>query len=260
MMFYRMSYVKRAVRTFCWLIFNKIENNSNSDFHRNGESLFIKNLFIYYHRKKRRNITIFDVGANFGEYSDMLIKIAKDFNLDIDLHLFEPQKRCIEVLRSKNYKNINQVGISDEEGEGYIFFDDEGSSFANLFGEGRKFEKIRLMRLDSYIKEKNLDHCDFLKIDVEGNEIKVIKSLGDFLNEDFLDFLQFEYGATYIRSHTTLFDIYRILEEKGFIIFKIMPEGLEMRRYKTYMENFVYQNFVAISPRIYNDILSTYRV
>lgn len=258
-MFCKTSYLRKTVRAACWIIFNKVENNDNADLYKNGESLFIRNLFRYYSEKGKRNLVIFDVGANFGQYSDILVQNAQNFGIDIDLHLFEPQEKCVQLLKDKYKKmNVNQVAVSDEEGESYIFYDKERSSFANLFGEGEKFEKVKLIRLDTYIKERNIKHCDFLKIDVEGNELKVIRGLGEFLNVDFLDFLQFEYGGTYIRSHSTLFDVYKILEDRGFVIFKIMPGGLEWRKYKNYMENFSYQNFVAISQVVYKDLLSKF--
>jgi hypothetical protein len=48
---------------------------------------------------------------------------------------------------------------------------------------------------------------------------------------------------------------FSLLEEKGFCIAKILRKGLELRRWKPYMENFQYSNYVAISNKILNVIM-----
>jgi hypothetical protein len=77
---------------------------------------------------------------------------------------------------------------------------------------------------------------------------------GEYLNGDFIDFIQFEYGGANLDSKTSLLDIYSCLEDRGFIIAKIYPQGLEIRDYKPFMENYCYSNFVAISKKILEDI------
>lgn len=47
-MYTQTSIIKRKLRDFVWKIFNKIENNGNSDFLKNGEKVFIDNLFKYF--------------------------------------------------------------------------------------------------------------------------------------------------------------------------------------------------------------------
>ena len=38
-----------------------------------------------------------------------------------------------------------------------------------------------------------------------------------------------------------------------FVIGKIMPSGLELRSYQSFMKNFQYSNYVAVSPRIMDE-------
>ena len=44
-------------------------------------------------------------------------------------------------------------------------------------------------------------------------------------------------------------EIYNFLNDRGFKIAKMMPNGLELR-YNPYMDNFNYANYVAISSRV----------
>ena len=43
-MFTKTSYIKRKIRSLSLRIFNKVENNGNCNFDRNGEKAFIDNL------------------------------------------------------------------------------------------------------------------------------------------------------------------------------------------------------------------------
>ncbi|GLI54154.1 FkbM family methyltransferase [Thermodesulfovibrio yellowstonii] len=104
--------------------------------------------------------------------------------------------------------------------------------------------------MDEYIEENNIKHIDFIKIDIEGHELKAFYGFGSYLNSDFIDYIQFEYGGANLDSHTSLMDIYKFFEERNFSIAKIMQKGLELRKYSPFMENFMYANYVAISNRV----------
>ena len=68
-MFIKLSKIKRKFRKIALKLFHSIENNNNCDFETNGEKLFLNNLS-YLLQKSNEIKTIFDVGANIGDYSD----------------------------------------------------------------------------------------------------------------------------------------------------------------------------------------------
>ncbi len=111
-------------------------------------------------------------------------------------------------------------------------------------------ESIRLIRLDQYIEEHRIDRIDFMKIDIEGHELKAFEGMGKFLRPDFIHAIQFEYGGADLDSRTNLRDFYRLFEPKGFVICKIMKHGIEQRPYRTYMDNFQYANYLALNPEL----------
>lgn len=76
------------------------------------------------------------------------------------------------------------------------------------------------------------------------------KSLELNIEEQHINFIQFEYGGANLDSHNSLMEIYEFLTDRGFKIAKIVPTGLAMREYKPFMENFQYSNYVAISKRV----------
>jgi hypothetical protein len=45
-------------------------------------------------------------------------------------------------------------------------------------------------------------------------------------------------------------DLYTLFEKAGFVVAKVMRNGLEVRPYKPWMDNFQYANYVAISSKV----------
>ncbi|MEM5947461.1 FkbM family methyltransferase [Spirochaetia bacterium 38H-sp] len=259
MMFVKMAYIKRKIRGLAWRVFNMLENNGNCNFEQNGEKLFIENLFEHFKNKDGREKIVFDIGANIGEYSSMLSEYSLKNNIDIELHLFEPTKSCFQVLekkfKDKDNVHLNHFGVSNKSEMATIFYDKETSGFASLYKRnlyvynvdlGKK-EDVFLKRMDEYIEQNNILHIDFVKIDIEGHELRAFEGFGKYLSGDYIDFIQFEYGGANLDSHTSLMEIYDFLESRKFEIAKVMPKGLEFRKYEPFMENFQYANYVAVS-------------
>jgi FkbM family methyltransferase len=248
-----------ALRHFlCYL-----ENNGNSNFKINGEQRFIEALFAWLQRAREESFTLFDVGANTGSYSQMLLDKLRLNGLSAKLHLFEPTAACVRQLHdhfgSDETVVITQAAVSDQSGLAKVFYDTPKSGFASLYRRNMSayavaldmVEDVQRIRLDAYIQHNGLKHIHFMKVDVEGHEQAVLSGLGGYLNPVFIDFIQFEYGGANLDSRTSLRDLYSAFEDRGFIVTKVMKTGLEIRPYTPWMENFQYANFVAIS----NDII-----
>ncbi|MCP8689371.1 FkbM family methyltransferase [Marinobacterium sedimentorum] len=261
-MFTKVSFFKKKLRGLSLKIFYSIENNGNSNLNENGERVFVNNILKYFIDKKCTDkIVVFDVGANAGDYARLITDVAKKCDSNVSLHLFEPQRKCFIKLSSifgNGAAKLNGFGVSDEEQETLIYYDKEESTLASLHNRNLKYydldlalsEKVQLRRLDSYIEENNIGHINFIKLDVEGHELKALVGLGKYLDSKFIDFIQFEYGGANLDSHTSLLQLYDLLEDKGFCISKVMPKGLEIRKYQPYMENFSYANYAAISSEV----------
>lgn len=265
-MFVKTNLFNKIVRAYSLKMLNKIENNGNCNFDTNGEKAFINRMFEYFSDHSYGEMTFFDIGANVGEYTKMLLDQCQNTNQTGSIHLFEPTSYCFNQLKGKydNKKEIilNKKAVSATNGTTQIFYDQQGSGLASLYKRDLKVynielnltETIETIRLDEYIDEHNIKHISFIKIDIEGHELEALRGMGKCLNSSFIDFIQFEYGGANLDSGTSLNKLFEILELSGFIIAKIMPKGLEIRQYQPFMENFFYSNYVAISNQIVRKI------
>lgn len=127
-MFTKQSFIRKLLRDLCWSLFNRIENNNNTVFEKNGEKVFIENLFRKYQKLKGKKI-LFDIGANVGNYSTILVDLCLLYDIDFELHIFEPQKACFEILSEKFSSNaniiLNNFAVSNVNGIAKVYYDTE---------------------------------------------------------------------------------------------------------------------------------------
>jgi len=236
-----------------------LENNNNAEFSSNGEEKFLEDYF----SSLTGRVTLFDVGGNIGGYSEILVKQCVKRNLDYSIHVFEPTQSCFSILKNKfsnnSHVHLNNVGVSDSTATTEIFYDAEKSGFASLYQRDlssvnvqmNNHETISLIRLEDYLSKKNIGTIDFLKIDIEGHELAAFHGMGKYLSGDRIKAIQFEYGGANLDSGTTLRELYQTLETAGFMLAKIMKNGIEVRPYSLRMENYQYANYVAFSKKFF---------
>lgn len=126
---------------------------------------------------------IIDVGAGLGEYS---LNIAKGVP-NVRIYCLEPTEHsykilCSNVARNNMAKNISchRLALADKEGKfeitpigkgNYLNIKNEFS--ADSFVEGK--EIVEATTLDKFISENKISRVDFIKADVEGAELLVLK-------------------------------------------------------------------------------------
>jgi len=228
---------------------------SNVNPNDNGEQLMMISLA----KDINGKLIIFDVGANVGSYSEMVLDVLSKINVsEYELHLFEPQKSCFETLLKKfgNHQNIriNPFALSDAQGEALINADFSGSSSASLYDRKEvslnEKETVRLERLDDYMNKKGLSSVDLLKIDTEGNEKKVLVGAGNFLKPSLIKNIQFEYGGTYLDAGITLAEVVQMLMSREYFVGKLTAESIEYKEHLgDFEENYKYSNYIAASKK-----------
>jgi FkbM family methyltransferase len=230
----------------------KVVNNL-SLINTSGENKFAFKLIKQYDNEEK--VVVFDIGANVGEYSEMIIRHCDKLNINYQLHLFEPQKECVEVLLSKFEYNpnviINNFAISSIKDTIDFYIEKNGSACSSIYKRDVfvRSEKVQVETevLDDYISRNCINKIHFIKIDVEGHELEVLNSAQKSF--DKIENIQFEYGGTYLDSKCTLKDVC-VLLESYFYIGKINSNGVDFRPYATELEDYEYSNYFAEKKRL----------
>lgn len=130
----------------------------------------------------RRDVAL-DIGAHVGLWTRLL---AKEFSRVVAFDPIPDFTECLEK-NCEEYQNVEvfQFGISDSELYAYIVIESENSGNSHILPEGVKDRwvpnsmMVQLRPLDSVVDYP----VDFIKIDVEGCELLVLKGATRVLEE-----------------------------------------------------------------------------
>lgn len=141
-----------------------------------------------------KKIIALDVGSCIGDYIPNLETLCPEANKDI--LVFEPNPVNIAALepkiRGKSHVHLYKHCISNVPGTASFYnWKDQrtntaGNGIAGLRSGGEKICDVAVKRLDDVISEKyNVDDIiiKFMKVDTEGNDTNVIKSLGNLITK-----------------------------------------------------------------------------
>ena len=177
---------------------------------------------MFYKENLKKDVVVFDIGANLGTYITFLTKILNDRYLNI--YAFEPNKQLTseysKIKISKGKLNIENIGVSNQDGEA-TFYERNISSYSSLseknLSEFHKIinqYKVTIQALDKYCEENNIDFIDLLKIDTESNDLNVLHSAKSMLESKKINLIKVEtvFDSTdYVKILTFLTDFDYVL-------------------------------------------------
>lgn len=169
--------------------------------------------------KKKRKITIFDIGCYKGVFFKKFYHSKKLINIKKKFHIFDINPNVSKYLKNyTNKKNIiyNNIALGkSNKKKKYNFnksFEASGSSLSGLYKDDKSwilsrelFLKLFLQKtlgytkievpvctFDSYIKKNKIKNVDIVKIDVDGSEEDVINGMKNSLNKGLINLIQLE--------------------------------------------------------------------
>lgn len=197
---------------------------------------------------------VFDVGANKGQWLADVLAICPDARL----HAFEPQARlAAELAKMRPGIAVNNLALADVVGTLGLndYAAHEGSQHATLLtgvidgihrGAAKCIE-VSVGTIDEYCGQRGIERIDFLKIDVEGFELKVLQGAKRMLDEHRIDVIQFEFNEMNIVGRVFLND-FACLLRSSHRLYRVLPHGLLPLRFGGHWDNeqFVFQNIIAL--------------
>lgn len=226
--------------------------NRGGNIHSSGELItleYVKN------SSKNKELVIFDVGANSGQYGQLVLNVFKD--QPVKLYSFEPQQSAYTLLQdnlgSSSSVKLFNIGLSNKKETATIFSSVEGSTMASLHKrrlehyniEVETTSEVNLDTIDSFCEVHEIEVIDFLKIDVEGHELKTLQGAKRMIESGKIKRIQFEFGGASIDSRVFFQDFWYLLKDK-YQINRIVQNGFyPINRYKEGCEIFLNVNYFA---------------
>lgn len=157
---------------------------------------------------KKKQIFI-DIGANIGNHT---LYFRNKFK---KIYCFEPHPKIFKVLKlnTEDYKNIRVFPLGISNSKNRLYFKPKKSN--NISGTNFKKEIknkgriVHFKKLDKIINSKSIS---FVKIDVEGNEFDVLKSMNKNLLKNNM-VIQLEFNPKEFSEENK---IIKFLKEKGY--------------------------------------------
>jgi FkbM family methyltransferase len=177
---------------------------------------------------------VFDIGANFGWYSTMF---AKKLGATSKIYAFEPVpptfERLKEHIKLNELENLivpNRIALSDKIGQAKMhLFKGRSHALASLNPQGESdYETFEtsLITLDNFLDENHLTHVNFVKIDVEGNELMVLEGASKLLSASNAPILMVEINNdTFSSFNYSAEQIWSCLRTFGYDTFYGMING-----------------------------------
>lgn len=214
-------------------------------------------------------INCLDVGGYIGVITLLMSKKLNDQKKNWKIHTFEPfyesflkLKENVNLDPNKDNIILNNVAVSNKVGysllKSYINTPGENHLDSAIVDENFAIsdDYVKVITLENYVHENNINHINICKIDTEGSDYLVTQGLSEYINKKKIDFLIFEY------QDDNFLKIYNFLEINSYKVFYLVRnEDILVRSLKNYPKiSKKVLNFIAVSPDKVNDFVKKFNL
>jgi FkbM family methyltransferase len=127
---------------------------------------------------------VYDIGSHAGYFTLYSSYLVGEKGR---CYAFEPNKRVYRCL-IKNIKinkrnNVFTFNVAVSDKEGYVFFKTgKGSGTGKISSDSGEY-KVEVVKLDDFVVKNNISPPNVIKVDVEGEELNVLKGAKNLLTE-----------------------------------------------------------------------------
>ena len=192
-------------------------------------------------------VKIIDIGA--AEMQDVLPSYQKLIELGVaDIIGFEPNSEACEALNKKSENSSLYLPYFIGDGRSAIFYETNWAPTSSLYPPNKELLEIfhNLYELTTVVKEHQvqtkrldeiveIDRVDFIKMDIQGSELKVLQNGVNVLNTAVLIQVEVEFVEMY-KGQPLFSDVDSFLRSQGFQ-FHCFDGGVAGRPFKPLMIN-----------------------
>ena len=140
-------------------------------------------------KELKKGMTCLDVGGNIGYYtlleSNIVGNNGKVIAIEPSPVNFKHLKKNLSIQDAKNVDAYN-FAAGDVDGEvNFLVYQESNGSFTIPDGETTDLPgeliKVPAKRMDTFLDELNIEHVDFVRMDVEGYEHHIIKGMNNII-------------------------------------------------------------------------------
>jgi len=183
-----------------------------------------------------RGMNVLDIGAHIGVMSVVFARRAGNSGRVLAI---EPTPTTIEVLKKtiqlNNLSNVEVQPLAIAEKEGIMKFYisdnevDNSNSLVNNHRDDRKEEsiKVRVTSVDKLMEEKKIPSVGFIKIDVEGAELRVLQGAHNTLKRHKPKILLAIHPVSIRNFDDSQGEIWDLVTKHGY---RVVANGRELTR------------------------------
>lgn len=161
-----------------------------------------------------------DVGANCGLYTRKLARLSRQ------VYAFEPSHQMADLLRRTSASNVSvhEIALSDQTGNAELFIPQDGhemvyglASLEPAVGASSKAVasvNVPTARLDTIVRQD----VAFVKIDVEGHELNVLRGAVELLEHSQPIFLVEAEDRHRLQATRSIFEFFEDRSYRGFFL------------------------------------------
>lgn len=173
--------------------------------------------------KDANNVII--AGAHIG-YVALMARLFMEKGM---VYAFEPVQYLYHISKENFEANkdlgrivLNQMALSDKNGEQEIYINNIRSTLIKKDDSNNLAkETVKTITIDTFMQRENITDLDFILLDIEGYEFRILKSMKKLFDNKVLPDIIFEYSPFIKNSMQEAFNICRYLERYGYKIFII---------------------------------------
>ena len=187
---------------------------------------------------------VIDIGAHVGYYTLLMAQLVgengKVYSFEPDPVNFQLLKKSVEINGFENVVLI-QKAVSNITDKVKLFLGDDDSAINRIYdaklGDAKESIDVESVTIDEYFKE-NDELVNFIKIDSEGSEVKIINGMKQFLSRNQELVMMTEFFPFLIKKSGDEPNQYlKSLEKSGFSLYNILDKNEKTNKINS--ENFL---------------------